>query len=711
MLGALQTLVIVGSIYVVWAFIDPHPFRYLYLSALLLGGVFLVFRERLLGLTHWLLFWIFFMFGMTEILTEGVNGAQVLLFVFATFFLAIVKGTPGTLTGLAICSAAMLTVAAMLQTGYLSLYPGFNGVPLSWSRWLDELLNLLLVGGASGTAITVLMNNLAESLFESRGLVERLEKEVQARDAAIEQSRESEALYQLLADNFRDVVFTLFRYLLLTYVSPSVLQQRGFTREEVIERDLLEDISEATRSGVVEAYTRILADLEQGVMAPYYEVEYEVLHKDGRHIWVEGRVSALLDENGEPTSLLGVNRDMTERREAEKDRQLLENQFMHMQRIESVGQLAGGVAHDFNNILVAINGYAQLSLENDLPEEDRENLERILKAAERASKLTNQLLAFSRRQIFDLRTINLNDLISNLNDMLERLIRKDITLMIRLPSEPCHVKADAGQLEQVIVILVVNGRDAMENGGDLVVSLDVVPGENVQGIGIPEAPTGEFARLVVRDHGHGIPEGAAEHIFEPFFTTKSPDAGTGLGLSTVFGIVTQHKGFVTPVVRTDGADFVVYLPLVSAFDAEADGDEADEASLEADGRATILVVEDDAEVRAVTTKILSNANYQLHVAEDGIAAIDLWRQHGNEIDLILLDMMMPRMNGREVLDRIRQAGSKVPVLLCSGYYDTVETGQVWDEHVDLLKKPYESGELLSRIRQSLHRATADSTQT
>jgi two-component system, cell cycle sensor histidine kinase and response regulator CckA len=385
------------------------------------------------------------------------------------------------------------------------------------------------------------------------------------------------------------------------------------------------------------------------------------------------------------------------------DRKALEKQLWHSQKLEAVGRLAGGVAHDFNNILTVIEGYSDLLL-MDMPESApaRRGLEEIRKAGERAASLTRQLLAFSRRQVLAPQVIDLNDVISNVNKMLRRLIGEDVELVTVLRPGLSPVKADPGRIEQVLMNLVVNARDAMPEGGVLTVETESVEVDETyasrRGVAIA---AGDYVMLTVADNGHGMDAETQSHIFEPFFTTKDQGKGTGLGLATVYGIVKQSGGFIGVYSEPgQGSAFEVYLPAVR--DAAPVKRSVSAELRPAGGHETVLLVEDEDTLRFMVREILSAAGYDVLEATDGDEALKIARRHSPSIDLMLTDVVMPKMNGRELAEKLEPLHPETRVLFMSGY-----TGGVIVRHGILssdevfIQKPFTPSSLMKKVRETL----------
>jgi nitrogen-specific signal transduction histidine kinase/CheY-like chemotaxis protein len=388
---------------------------------------------------------------------------------------------------------------------------------------------------------------------------------------------------------------------------------------------------------------------------------------------------------------------MEERRKAEEEKRAIEAQLARQQRLEAVGRLAGGVAHDFNNLLTGIFGHVAIALKSSAPgDRTHESLLEISGAARRAAALTRQLLAFSSQQAMEPRMVNLNDLVSNLRALLGRIIGEDVELVAELrPGLGC-VRADPGQLEQVIVNLAINARDAMPSGGALRIETDEVVLEEPKGPLGPAA--GAYVLLRVSDTGVGMSAELQKRIFEPFFTTKPVGQGTGLGLSTVYGIVQQHAGTIEiESAPGAGSRFVVYLP--RAGQTEERAGQAPTSPELPRGSEVVLLVEDDALVRNVTAALLRQLGYQVLTASRGLEAIELCEQFPGRIHLVVSDVVMPGMNGRELVGKLSAMRPELKALFTSGHAGDVVLGK--DTPVEFLPKPYSQEALALRIRAVL----------
>ncbi|HUR33265.1 MAG TPA: PAS domain-containing protein [Vicinamibacterales bacterium] len=425
-----------------------------------------------------------------------------------------------------------------------------------------------------------------------------------------------------------------------------------------------------------------------------YEVEFRFRHRNGSYRHILAHASVVRDAQGRPKRMLGSHVDVTERTE-------LQAQFLQAQKMESIGRLAGGVAHDFNNLLTVINGTAELALEG-LRERDplRDDLQAIHEAGHRAALLTRQLLAISRKQVLQPTILDLNVVIADMQNMLTRLIGEDVALVFTLMNEPGRVSADPGQIEQVLLNLVVNAHDAMPDGGTITIATAHVNLDENYAELRPAVAAGPYVMVSVSDTGVGMDRETQARIFEPFFTTKGAGKGTGLGLSTVYGIVTQSGGHVGVYSEAgNGSSFRIYLPRV---EAEAEPDRPIESRVVVRGSETILLVEDDEALRRLAERALASAGYTVLAAANGGEALLLLERFDGPVHLLLTDVIMPEMNGRDLASRLRETRHDFPVLFSSGYTDDIILHHgVLDDLTNFISKPYSVAALTRKVSEVL----------
>lgn len=393
--------------------------------------------------------------------------------------------------------------------------------------------------------------------------------------------------------------------------------------------------------------------------------------------------------------------EMAERKQAEADREKMRMQFLQMQKMESMGRLAGGVAHDFNNFLTAIMGYSQLALFKLPPGHSiTQELTEILSAGEKSAALVRQLLVFSRKQVLEMKVVNLNLIVENMARMLKRILGEDLTMSLNLQKPLGHILADMGQIEQILLNLVVNARDAMPHGGSLIIETAQTHLDEGYALAHPEVQPGYYIRLSVSDTGEGMPAEILANIFEPFFTTKEREKGTGLGLATVHGIVKQHNGHIYVYSEPgNGTTFKIYFP---ESNKEMECGATKLVVTMPKGTETILVVEDEYAIRVMVTNTLKSLGYTVLEADSGDAALELFQHHPQGIDLLLTDVVMPGIDGKELRDIMVAKLPHIKVLFMSGYSDTLLAQRgILDAHCGFLNKPFSPSKLANEIRRLL----------
>ncbi len=415
------------------------------------------------------------------------------------------------------------------------------------------------------------------------------------------------------------------------------------------------------------------------------------------------RAVPLLDEQGHAEKVIIVNRDVTEHRK-------LEEQYLQAQKMESIGTLAGGIAHDFNNILSAIIGYGHLILTQvDQNDSRRSNLESMLEAADRAAHLTRDLLLFSRKQASERRVVNLNEIVSHVEKFLKRIIGEDIVCNLGIEKHPLMVNADTHQIEQVLMNLATNARDAMPHGGTFDILTKAVDLDEKETVFHNISNPGSYAMLTIADTGEGIDKEKQKHIFEPFFTTKGVGKGTGLGLAVVYGIIKQHDGFINVYSESNiGTTFKIYLPLLASQDDKDDKiiEHAGE-KISLSGTEIILLAEDDIAVRNLTQTILAEYGYTVIEAVDGEDAVRKFKDHASTIDLLLFDVIMPKLSGKEAYDEIQKMHANIKAVFISGYApESILQKTLLPKTVQLILKPISPLALLQKIRSTLDENTA-----
>ncbi len=542
-----------------------------------------------------------------------------------------------------------------------------------------------------------------EKLVDER--MAELQKEMNERRLTEAALRESETKYRLLAENVTDCIWTMDTNLQFTYVSPSIKRLLDYTPTEMSALSIGEFLSTDSAKHALKSFQDQIA--EGSKLSGSFDLfrtrtlELEYLRKDGSTAYAEVNTSLLRDHEGKPIGILGVTRDITERKQADEEKQKLQEQLLQAQKMESVGRLAGGVAHDFNNLLTAILGYGELAL-MDFPEDHPavEKMEIICSAGEKAAVLTRQLLAFSRKQVLEIKVVNLNAIVDNMAKILARVIGADVFLKFNMKPQLPNVMADPGQLEQVLMNLAVNARDAMPCGGTLTIETSVEEFDNQHAQSHGGIKPGVYVVLTVTDTGDGMSNEVRERIFEPFFTTKELGEGTGLGLATVYGIIKQHKGGIWVYSEPGkGTIFKICLP---AVEAEATKPERKASVVNAHGTETVLVVDDDTGIRKLIVDVLQPLGYRTLEASCGEEALQVSATMEEPVDLLLVDMVMPGMNGLELAETLESDRPGIKVVFMSGYADSVIADRVTSGHEkNFLQKPLTPGTLVTKLREVL----------
>src|SRR3989454_581003 len=514
-------------------------------------------------------------------------------------------------------------------------------------------------------------------------------RDVSERRTAEAALRESEERYRTLVEGVRDIIFALSREGTIASLNPAFETITGWRREAWVGQPFERLVHPEDLPLALELLGRVV----RGELRPASQFRVRTAKGDYR----VGEFSATPQlHEGRLVGILGIGRDVTERVQ-------LEQQLRQGQEMEAVGRLAGGIAHDFNNILTAITGYADLLLE-DLAATDprRQDADEIHKAADRAAGLTRQLLAFSRQQVLQPTVLEVNKLVSDLEKMLRRLLGEDVELSTRLAPTTGRVKADPGQLEQVVMNLAVNARDAMPNGGKLTLETANVDLDEAYAADHYPARAGPFVMLAVSDTGIGMSEETQVHMFEPFFTTKEKGKGTGLGLATVYGIIKQSGGFIWVYSEVGhGTTFKLYLPRVEEL-AERAAAPAPARTRPARGTETVLVVEDEAPVRNVARQVLERHGYTVLEAPSAEAALDIATRYSGTIHLLLTDVVMPGLNGRELASRLVDLRPDARVIFMSGYTDDAVTRHgVLEPGSAYVQKPFTPDAIARRVREVL----------
>ena len=585
------------------------------------------------------------------------------------------------------------------ETFFHMIHPGDR------SRIEDEMLRCLATGADLDTEMRIVRPDGQTRWLAVHGRVYRDEAnrpvqvvgvnyDITERKRAEESLRASRQMLETVINNIPQGVFWKDRNSIYLGANRVVLQSQGLkSPEEIVGK------SDYQLPGVTRAEAAAFIRRDREVMErdlPQLAIIEPMTRAGGSTMWLETSKLPLHDASGHVIGVLGTWQDITERRR-------MEEQLRQSQKMEAVGRLAGGVAHDFNNLLTVILGYSEMLLAMLPPpaEHLRDSIEAVRDAGDRAAALTRQLLAFSRKQVLEPRVLNLNDVITHTEKLLRRLIGENIVLSTVLTEDLDLVRVDPGQMEQVLMNLAVNARDAMADGGRLTIetrALDIAPERTKAD---DDCPPGRYVQLSVTDTGAGMTPEVKARIFEPFFTTKQPGQGTGLGLATVYGIVKQSGGRIAVYSEVGvGSVFHIYLPAVTAAPSPV--------SLESDivrgGSETLLLVEDEQAVRALARMSLEKRGYKVLEAGNGREALDLAELHRGSIDLVISDVVMPEMSGRQLIEQLVPHRPGLKVLLVSGYTeDAVVRHGIADAKANFLQKPFTLGTLARKVREVLDR--------
>lgn len=574
--------------------------------------------------------------------------------------------------------------------------------------WLRKTFILFLGASAVGTAFIIMLRiqvrrktaelkaECAERQVAQDALEEQtalLEEEVDDRIRAEADLLASEKRFRELLENVRMLAVTLDTHGTITFCNNFLSQLSGWEKEDIVGKNWFDTfIPEGVNTEIKTVFDNVMTG---DAHASHFE--NQIITRDGKIRTIVWDNTMLHNPDNSISGVASIGIDVTDHRH-------LEEQLRHAQKMEAVGQLAGGVAHDFNNILTVIIGYANLlSLRKNLDPRQSEAIEQITSSAEKAAQLTRGLLAFSRKQLLEFKISDLNQIMQHVQKFLVRIIGEDIQLKLIINDLKLPVNVDNGQIEQVLINLATNARDAMQKGGILTIETGIreidAAAEHVHGF--DSVVPGRYACITVSDTGGGMDAETCARIFEPFFTTKEVGKGTGLGMAIVYGIVRQHNGFINVYSELGmGTIFRVYLPLVA--EEQANCDEKEVPQPPQGGSETILLAEDDDAVRKLESTVLTQFGYDVIEAEDGQDAVDLFAANRDRIALILMDMIMPKKSGKEAYAEICQLKPGVRIVYCSGYTaEFMQNRGVSEEGIDLISKPVQPMELLRKVREKL----------
>ena len=618
--------------------------------------------------------------------TMGLSGTGFLSVIFLCIFAGVFLGTRKGVISIAAGGLVAALIGAGICTGFIPVKPEMITNLTSPTMWIIQISCFMLYALPIIAVTNEMQKNLAEALKGSQKMNEQLQREIEMRITAEGALTESEAKYRNVVESSL-AAFYIVQDGVFRFVNNQFCLISGYEHDEIVDKlgpmDLVHP-DDAARIGERVAWRM------DDINADISEYEFRVIKKDGAVITVKLLGRSLIF-HGKPAAcgtVINISREKT-----------LESQLRQSQKMEAIGQLAGGIAHDFNNIVTAMTGFSTLLQKKMDPEDPLHHyINQILSASQKAANLTSSLLAFGRRQPVALKPLRINELIMGTEKLLRRLITEDIALTVELSDEDMTIMADSTQVDQILLNLVTNARDAMPHGGTLSISSEKTAlGSkfiSTHGFGIP----GKYALITVTDTGHGMDERTREKVFDPFFTTKDIGKGTGLGLSTVYGIVKQHNGYITVTSKPDkGASFHIYLP-ETKLEVEQILSENIPARR---GNEVILVAEDNEDVRTFVKEVLGEYGYGVIEAVDGDDALVKFHKH-KEISLVVLDTIMPNKNGKEVYDAIKQVRPDIKTLFMSGYAsDIVIDKGIVEDDLEFISKPLTPDTFLAKVGEVL----------
>jgi len=577
-----------------------------------------------------------------------------------------------------------------------------------WRLWTVAFAITILLTAGILSFVVVLGNSdlrLSEISVAVRGLIGLvLLFDIYAAYQQIQISRirrqlfEREEMFRLITENAEEMIAMIDASGRRLYNSPAYQRVLGYTAQELQSTGPLEQVHPDDRLHVQQAADEALRG------GAGRRIEYRMRHKDGSWRLLESTASTILSESGKVEKLVVVNRDVTAHRR-------LEEQLRQAQKMDAIGRLSGGIAHDFNNLLGVIIGYGEF-LDENIPKDSplASSVSEILQSGRRAASLTKQLLAFSRQQVMEPKVLDLNVVVGDMEKLLHRLIGEHIELKSNFAGEASTVMADQSQIEQVLLNLAVNARDAMPKGGKLVVETQHAVIDETMTRQYPyPVLTGRYVLLAVSDSGIGMDTATRIRIFEPFFTTKDKGKGTGLGLSVVYGIVKQSGGYIHVYSEPGlGTTFKIYLPYV---DRAAEGGTSDKAKRATGGTETVLLVEDEDSLRVLTRNILQSFGYRVIEADNGVNALIVSRKHEEEIHLLLTDIVMPEMGGKELAETLARERAGIVTMFMSGYTGQTYGGAVLSENSNFIQKPFARDAIARKVRLALDARRTNTKET
>ena len=612
-----------------------------------------------------------------------LGAAYIWLFAFG-IVAGLLLGVRAGLIALALNAATLALVALLID---LDLLPWARLLENPFDKWVVLGINFMLINLLTTVSTSLILNGLEETIELEQESSRRLEQEIAEHVETEHALRLSETKFRALSENAPDIILTLDQAGLVSHLNPAWPKTLGYPIEESIGRPLTDFVHGEDKPALESVLDRVL---NRGETIQDFQASFH--HRSGSHLTLLASLAPNRNHAGLVVGVVGGLKDLTSYR-------VLEDQLHQSRKMEALGTLAGGVAHDFNNLLAVINGFSELGLE-DAPEEGEsaESFTRILDASDRAKKLVQQILSFSRKAEFKLQPLDLNKELRKLTSLLERTIPKMISVNLNLDDEPRIINGNANQIEQIVLNLAANAADAMPDGGRLTIETADQILDQPRG----STPPGRYVRLTMADTGSGMSPETIEQIFDPFFTTKEVGRGTGLGLATVFGIVKSHQGFINCTSEPGrGTAFDLLFPALEK--ARLSDDPARDAPADIAGQGeTILLVDDEPELREVGRKMLSRLGYRVTTAASGEEALQVYSNGSESPDLVVLDINMPGMGGRKCLQELLKTDPHARVIIASGYFpDGRRNDDVMEGAADFITKPFMAAELTAAVRKAL----------
>lgn len=650
--------------------------------------------------------------GLAVIIFVGpLSAGPIWLFAFA-IFAGLLLGSKAAIAAVLLNAVTLITLSWLISQGYLGQASHFFKTP---QALVAALANFILLNLLAAISIATLVKGLNISNHKEKALTrdlaakhehlvkanQRLEIEMEERRLAAVAVRASEQKYRLLADNINDIIWLMdLKQKRLTYVSPSVERVRGFTPEETMAQSLEEILTPASRRKAIKITSSKLRKDKQVLQGGAFTLEVEIYNKDRSVRWAEITVSLIRNPENYSDMLLGVTRDITNRKQSEQEKARLEVQLRQAQKMESIGTLAGGIAHDFNNILACIIGFTELGLD-DAPKGSvlSENLQEIHTAGIRAKELVKQILTFARQTDNDLKPVQMNGIIKDTLRLIRSLLPSTIQIESNIESSSL-ILANPTQLHQVLMNLCTNAADAMEpGGGNLDVSIKDIMVDTSRKAPVLDMKPGPYVQLTVSDTGTGISPDMLSSIFDPFFTTKEVGKGTGMGLAVVHGIVESYEGkIMVDSALNKGTVVTVYLPINKGHETLSDG----KLDVMPTGGERILFVDDENAISNMSCMLLERLGYRVSTRTSSLEALELFRQNPEQFDLIITDLTMPNMTGIKLTEKILDIRPGMPIILCTGYNDKIPEKSFEALGIKaLVHKPFAKLHLAKMIRKVL----------